>query len=253
MAVLVMFASCSTPSAAAQERQERQESSPVLGLGPAHVGQVFSLPPNPGAPFTATVEFETTQVLSDRTVIIHKSTSYVARDSKGRTRIELRVESPTGETETLQVILYDPQTRVRTTLSPKTNTAAQGKAAGLGNPPDQSQTGAAAASDARASRGSSQKSFAGEDIGVDYLDGVEVRHVRQRKTVTTGVSAEDGPVETTYEYWYSPELKVNLLSKRNDPRTGSQSARLKDIHRGEPSASLFEIPTGYKLIAADKK
>lgn len=227
--------------------QEPQDNSPVLGLKPAHVGQVFSLPPNAGAPFTATVEFETTQVLSDRTVVVHRSKSFVARDSKGRTRNELRENSPTGQQETVQVILYNPETKVRTTLSPKASTARQATVKPSEFVGDLGQIGAAGSP---ASRAAAQKNAAAAEIGVDYMDGMEVRHFRERHIVPVGLSANEGQIEAVYEYWYSRELKVNLLSKKIDARAGAQSARLKEIKRGEPDRALFEIPAGYTIIAS---
>jgi hypothetical protein len=216
------------------------------------VGQVFSLPPSMGAPFTATVEFETTQVLSDRTVVTHRSTSYVARDSKGRTRNELRVmvDGPSGQQpETLEVILYDPETKVRTTLSAKTHRATQA----VVKPGDMlGGTTAASTASKKSSRGTAPKNFSAEELGIDYMEGAEVKHFRERRNVVLGMDGNEGEVQTVYEYWYSPDLKVNLMSKRSDPRTGTQSARLKEIRKGEPSASLFEIPAGYKMITAEK-
>jgi hypothetical protein len=238
-------------SLVAYEQPQLHDNTPVLGMGTAQVGQVFSLPPNPGAPFTATVEFEATQLLSDRTIVTHKSTSSVARDSKGRTRNELRVlvDGPNGqEPETLQVILFDPGTKVRTTLSPKTHTAVQAIA--------KVSTGDVApspiaAGTSKASRAAVARPPQAEQIGMDYMNGLQVKHFRERRRVTFGESGNESEVETVYEYWYSPDLKVNLLSKHNDPRTGSQAATLKNIHRGEPNSSLFEIPKDYRIIAAD--
>jgi hypothetical protein len=232
--------------------QQPQDNSPVIGIGTAQVGQVFSLPPSAGASFTATVEFETTQVLSDRTVVTHRSTSYVARNAKGRTRNELRtmVDGPGGQQpETLEVILYDPETKVRTTLSAKTHRATQA----IVKPSDMAGgRGAVSAATKKTSRVNAPKNVSTEEIGIDYMQGLDVKHFRERRIVALGITGEEGEVQTIYEYWYSPQLKVNLMSKRTDPRTGTQSARLTEIRRGEPSASLFEIPAGYRLITAEK-
>jgi hypothetical protein len=50
------------------------------------------------------------------------------------------------------------------------------------------------------------------------------------------------------EYWYSPDLHVNLLLRHNDPRTGMQTVTLTDIKREEPAPEFFQIPDGYKNV-----
>jgi hypothetical protein len=236
----------------AARSQEFRENSPVTGIGTPQVGHVFSVPPNPGAPFMATVEFETTQILSDRTVMTHRSTSHVARDGKGRTRNELQLTSdgPTDRTPgAFMVILYDPQTRVRTTLFARTHTATQA----ILNSPETSTKGVATgAAGKKSNRSAVDPNISTEEIGMDYMDGMQVKHFRERNIASSVAEGDDSGVETLNEYWYSPELKVNLMSKRIDPRSGTQSARLKGIQRGEPDASLFAIPAGYKLLSPGK-
>lgn len=50
------------------------------------------------------------------------------------------------------------------------------------------------------------------------------------------------------EFWYSPRLGVNLISKRQDPRFGSQNFEVADISLGEPDAKFFEVPSGFKVL-----
>lgn len=221
--------------------QDPVNNTPVLGLETPQVGQVFQLPPAARTPFTATVEFETTQTLSDGSVVTHRSTSFVARDSKGRTRNELRssMDAGTGlQPETLQVILYDPETKLRTTLSPRTRTAAQVYVSDL-----EAVTGPMP----RAGGGTKSKRGATvEEVGIDYMNGLEVKHYRESR------SDSDDETQTVYDYWYSQELKANLRTTRTDSRTGTLLTRLKDIQRTEPKNTLFEIPAGYRLLAAPK-
>jgi hypothetical protein len=58
--------------------------------------------------------------------------------------------------------------------------------------------------------------------------------------------APHGPVQTL-EVWTHAQLKVPLLTKANG-MPGLQSSVCKDAKGGEPSASLFQIPPGYKLV-----
>ena len=72
-----------------------------------------------------------------------------------------------------------------------------------------------------------------------------------RRTTTMipkGVLGNDRPIEVTDERWESLDLKVLVLSRHYDPRSGEVEYRLTGIKRTEPQKDLFLIPTGYKVI-----
>ena len=50
------------------------------------------------------------------------------------------------------------------------------------------------------------------------------------------------------ETWDSPELKLRVMSKRSDPRSGENTTQILDINRAEPDPSLFTIPAGYTVV-----
>ena len=52
------------------------------------------------------------------------------------------------------------------------------------------------------------------------------------------------------EIWRSPELKVTVLSKNSDPRSGESTTRLTNISRAEPDAASFQVPPDYEIIDA---
>jgi hypothetical protein len=58
----------------------------------------------------------------------------------------------------------------------------------------------------------------------------------------------DRPISAVSEIWTSPELKVTILSKSNDPRSGENIQKLINISRDEPSASLFQPPPDYTVV-----
>ncbi len=53
---------------------------------------------------------------------------------------------------------------------------------------------------------------------------------------------------TTYENWFSPDLKVLVLSKNTDPRSGESVTRLQNVVAGEPDPSLFIPPADYTIV-----
>ena len=58
------------------------------------------------------------------------------------------------------------------------------------------------------------------------------------------------PLVSTREFWYSPDLQVNLAITRKDPRTGTQVIRVGDLSRNEPDPALFKIPAGFVVEKA---
>ena len=50
------------------------------------------------------------------------------------------------------------------------------------------------------------------------------------------------------ERWFSPDLKVLLMSRQSDPRFGETTYRLTNLNRAEPSPQLFEIPADFTVI-----
>jgi hypothetical protein len=50
----------------------------------------------------------------------------------------------------------------------------------------------------------------------------------------------------TDEYRYSDDLRINLIIKHSDPRTGSVTMTVTQVIRTEPDSARFEIPDGYK-------
>ena len=84
-----------------------------------------------------------------------------------------------------------------------------------------------------------------ESLGKQMIEGVEAEGTRTITTIPAGEIGNERPIECVSERWYSPDLKTNILTRRTDPRTGETVYRLTNIHRGEPSASMFEVPAGY--------
>jgi len=72
--------------------------------------------------------------------------------------------------------------------------------------------------------------------------------VRVNQTYAAGALGNDRPLTIVTEYWYSEVLKINLLTKRTDPRYGVQTVRVTELVRQEPDAALFAIPDEYKLV-----
>ena len=71
---------------------------------------------------------------------------------------------------------------------------------------------------------------------------------RTTTTFPIGAMGNDRPIVVVNESWFSPELKVQVLQKNSDPRSGESTTRLTNISRAEPDASLFQVPADYEIM-----
>ncbi len=82
-------------------------------------------------------------------------------------------------------------------------------------------------------------------LGSDVIDGVNVAGTRETITISAGVVGNAQPLVTTREFWYSPDLQVNLSITRKDPREGTQVIPVGDLSRREPDPAMFQVPAGF--------
>jgi hypothetical protein len=87
-----------------------------------------------------------------------------------------------------------------------------------------------------------------EPLGTRTIDGIAATGRRTRLTIPPGKIGNDRPIEITDERWESPDLKVLLLSRYHDPRTGDVEYRLTNISRAEPAPDLFTVPADYRVL-----
>lgn len=86
-----------------------------------------------------------------------------------------------------------------------------------------------------------------EQLGKQMIEGVECEGTRAVTTIPTGAIGNERPIETVRESWFSPELKMIILTKQSDPRFGESNYRVTNISRAEPDGSLFEVPSDYTV------
>jgi hypothetical protein len=237
----------------------------------AHVGLLHSVK---GAPYSGDAVTETTQALPDGNRIYRKNRVSLYRDGEGRVRREefrtVGQSSPAGETPET-ILIMDPVKNVNYILDVKT---AKGRMTPLGK---SMITIADAKSDAKMEvfatgpdhqmfdkierarkeapsfmvrphgKENSSLETKTESLGKQIIEGIEAEGTRTITTIPAGEIGNELPIECVSERWYSPELQTNILTRRSDPRVGETIYRLTNIHRGEPSASMFEVPAGYTL------
>jgi hypothetical protein len=87
-----------------------------------------------------------------------------------------------------------------------------------------------------------------EKLGTQTIEGVLAEGTRHTTTWPVGTQGNDRALTGTTETWMSPELKVIILSRRSDPRSGEQTQKLINISRSEPDPSLFQPPPDYTVV-----
>jgi len=86
-----------------------------------------------------------------------------------------------------------------------------------------------------------------EDLGEQVVEGVMAKGTRTTTVIPAGAIGNEQPITVTSEEWFSPDLKVLVMTRHADPRSGETTYRLTDITRGEPDASLFDLPAGVTI------
>ncbi len=241
-------------------------------LGPIGITTTLAVPLGTvtGAPYSAETSTQRIQVLADGNRIEQTTSGNVARDSQGRVR---RDEGLPGLAEKNGdpphiVMIDDPVAHVHWTLDAQTRTAIKMSIPGRKNggamaaitPPGATrnffyvQSGPAIASGGKDQAFIKREILAADDsdvtksdMGTQTIEGVAARGTRITRTIPAGQIGNVQPIVITTESWYSPDLKVLVMSRSNDPRMGETTYKLTNIQRSEPAPSLFQPPDDYTV------
>jgi len=232
-----------------------------------------------GAPYSGEGVTTLTQTLSDGTRIERTVRSQLYRDGEGRTRREQTILGlgPLGEVQTVTIV--DPVANVMYGLNPATHEGrrsqmpavrlrpafAPGASAGRRVPPPPASPPSGAGDVGApppppppppAGTGVVRREAAPgvpnlpEPLGTKQIDGLTVVGTKRTEVIPVGRIGNDRPIEITDERWESVDLKVLVLSRHHDPRTGDAEYRLTNVSRAEPPKELFQPPSDYTITDA---
>jgi hypothetical protein len=204
------------------------------------------IPPKAQAPFTLLLETEWVKTLSDGGTMTLVNKRRIARDSEGRIYQErwfLVPKNGKAVSHMTTIQIGDPikhtfyncfmnrrQQCVVSTYSASTNAIYKFQGPPSGPLPDDA-------------------GFAiHEDLGQQFFAGVETAGTRDKIIYNPGVLGNDQKMTIEREFWYSPQLGFNLLSRRSDPRIGTQTFTVTSLITSEPDSTLFNLPEGFKVI-----
>jgi hypothetical protein len=228
-----------------------------------HEPALTLMQPIVGEPYSAEQESERSQTLADGTHIDQKrELAKMYRDSQGRSRTErilsgVILNSATGPAS-IVVHIYDPVEGYSYTLDAQKHIAHRFPASvpesaganGLRTPgrtsvrnPVEWATPLPSGSKVRQARRVKQ-----EALGTEMIEGVQAEGTRVTITTPKGAEGNDRPLVRVCERWHSAELNLTLLSNCSDPRSGRVTMRVRNLDRGEPDPTLFQVPPDYTIV-----
>jgi hypothetical protein len=223
--------------------------SSQLSQGPAHAPdggtrQILTsifVPALPNAPFTANVDTEWTQFLDDGSTRVIKNHRLIVRDGLGRVFQERRTFGPDGspmQSQLTSTELSEPATHTIAYCNARTRVCELRFYGATTSAPLQP---------ARLSPNGSG-SLVRENLGTRTLNGLDLVGTRETQTISSAAAGSDRPLVVVKEFWYSQLLGLNVLTKRVDPRSGTELFTVTDIRQAEPDQRLFTMPTDARVV-----
>jgi hypothetical protein len=217
--------------------------------GGAH-GEVLEsivIPPKLNAPFTLLLQTEWVRGLPDGGSIATVNERRIARDAEGRIYMERWYLVPKdgkvkSEMTAIQIsdssnhtlyscFMLDPKKRcVLVTYTPSPNAVFKFQGPPTGPLPD------------------GMGEAIHEDLGTQLVSGVETIGTRHIVIYNAGLFGNDRKMTIEREFWYSSKLGFNLLSRRSDPRIGTQTFTATNLILSEPDPKLFDLPEGFQIV-----
>jgi hypothetical protein len=273
--ISAMCTACALGQTAAPAPKLTIQLSDAAEFGPIGITTALAGPMTnvSGAPYSAQATTERVQVLADGNRIVQTTSGSIARDGQGRVRREESLPGlKTNEGEAPHIVMIDdPVAQVHWTLDAQTKTAIKmpffaNRSGTIGRVAGSSATKDfffASTGDAAGAPGLSFSSISASksgplalvvddkatktDLGKQTIEGVLAQGERVTRTIPAGQFGNEQPMVITTETWYSPDLKVLVMSNSSDPRMGDTTYTLTNIQRSEPAAALFQAPDDYAV------
>ncbi len=235
------------PGAQPQGPQQPVQQYHVEDGGTREVLESIVIPPKSNAPFSLLLQTEWVKTLPDGGTITSENQRRIARDGEGRIYQERWFLVPKNgklksEMTTIQIsdphkhtlyncFMLDPDKPcVLSSYTPSTDAVYSFQGSKTGPLPNDAG------------------SAIHEDLGKQFVAGMETIGTRDSVIYNPDVFGNNRQVAIEREFWYSPKLGINLLSKRSDPRIGTQTFTATNLLLSEPDPKLFELPDGFSVV-----
>ena len=219
-----------------------------MGFGPMAGGPEMGRTVT-GAPYSGVEVRTQQQVLAGGNVIQNQTQTTIIRDSQGRVRTETAFTPPGQTTPVKRISIHDPVAGVSHELNPQNKTARTIQVRGPGRFGQAGNAGPGSRMPRNASGTSrpADPNVKTEDLGTQTINGVVATGTRITRTIPAGAIGNAQPLVTVHERWVSTDLKVPVMIKTTDPRSGTSVTELTNINRAEPDPSLFTVPSDYTV------
>lgn len=197
-----------------------------------------------GAPFSADVVSQSTQIQADGTPVTRETHGKMFRDSAGRTRSEIDLQSSVAGGARRFVTIVDPMqgTSIVLDVAAKSATVFHLPAAPAINA---NKIRLAAATQTGRANVRQLSPSGTEDLGSMMMEGFAVTGTRR---AGASEAAKVSTQKVMTESWFSKELKIDLLVTRQGlPQSMSRTTRLTNITPGEPDPTVFQVPADYTV------
>lgn len=269
LAVAACFLSASFLSASLPAHAQNPDNSVHAPDGGAmEMIDSISIPAVTNAPFQGTVTLKWTRHLADGSTLIVGNHRLVVRDRQGNIYQERRTLVPDGSTQ-------EPQIRWIEISNPSKHTKYFCNAAltqctlrgyyavaqpvpAAKTPATQSANGAASSTNTAngqapgrispPSNPARNPNLVHTDLGTRSIEGLDAVGSRESITIPPGAMGNSTPLERSKEFWYSPQLGLNLRVLRVDPLHGEQSFQVTDLTLQEPDPQRFVLPPNCKIV-----
>jgi hypothetical protein len=236
------------PGAQPQGSQKPAQQYFAQDGGTTEVLESIVIPPKTNAPFSLLLQTEWVKTLSDGGTMTMENERRIARDSKGRIYQErwylvpkngtqksamnvIQIADPNTHTAYNCFMLVEPHRCALLNYTPSVNAVYNfERPSASGTLPDEAG------------------STIHDNLGKQLLNGLETIGSKDSVVYNPGVYGNDRKMTVEREFWYSPQLGINLLSKRSDPRFGTQTFTVTNLILSEPDQRLFEVPAGFEIV-----
>ena len=208
-----------------------------------------------GAPYSGVETTTEQQTHSNGNVIQRETSRNIFRDGVGRVRMDTQITHPGADgqpTTVTRISIFDPvggnfyevdpQHKVVNSRSLHMGAQAANRPRNANGAPPANGRGPGA----RANR-PADPNVKSEDLGTQSMNSVIAKGSRVTHTIPAGTIGNAMPIQSVHETWMAADLQVPVMIKVTDPRFGTRTTQLTQINRGEPDASLFQIPSGYTV------
>jgi hypothetical protein len=230
------------------QQQPSSESSRPVTIADGGVRQTLEsifIPPIVDAPFSLTLDTEWTRPLGTGGTFTVVNTRHIMRDTSGRIYEErwyLVPKNGKAKSSMNYIQIADPNkhTLYNCEIAEKKCylLTYNGSTTAVYKPP----IGASGSLD----NGAGYRNH--EDLGHNTIAGVDTVGYRDTITINPGVAGNDSPMITLREFWFSPPLGINLLSRYESPAVGKELFTVREINTAPPEPQYFSLPEGFDVV-----